>query len=130
MRAQQLSGRSRRRRQPKTTDSRHGGPLAPNLLRQRLPPTRPNEIWVTDITYIHTGEGWLYLAAQLDLFSRRIVGWACRDNLDTTLCTRALERALQQRQPARGLLHHSDRGVQYASLEYRPALTKPASPAA
>ena len=124
MRAQQLCGRSRRRRQPKTTDSRHGGPLAPNLLGSLPPATRPNQIWVTDITYLHTEEGWLYLAAQLDLYSRRIVGWACSDNLDTTLCTRALQRALQQRRPSAGLLHHSDRGVQYTSLEYRTALAE------
>jgi transposase InsO family protein len=122
MRQSHLAGRSRRRRQPKTTDSRHGGPIAPNLLRGSLVVTQPNQIWVTDITYLRTDEGWLYLAAHLDRYSRRIVGWAVSDHLDTTLCTQALQRALQHRQPPAGLIHHSDRGVQYTALEYREAL--------
>ena len=123
MREQQLVGRCRRRRKPRTTDSRHGGPIAQNLLRdEQLVATRTDQIWVTDITYVETGEGWLYVAALLDLYSRRIVGWACGDSLDTTLCTKALRRALQQRHPPAGLLHHSDRGVQYTSFEYRDAL--------
>lgn len=124
MREQQLAGRSRQRRQPRTTDSRHGGPIAKNLLRQQPPATHVNQIWVTDITYLRTDEGWLYVAALLDLYSRRIVGWACGERLDATLCTTALHRALQQRRPPAGLLHHSDRGVQYASAEYRAALAQ------
>lgn len=122
MRQHQLTGRSRRRRQPRTTDSRHGGPVAPNLLRQPPLVTRIDQIWVTDITYLRTDEGWLYLAALLDRFSRRIVGWACSDQLDTALCTQALQRALHNRRPPAGLIHHSDRGVQYTSLEYREGL--------
>ena len=123
MRDQQLVGRCRRRRKPRTTDSRHGGPIAPNLLRdQQILATRIDQIWVTDITYVETGEGWLYVAALLDLYSRRIVGWACGHSLETTLCTNALERALQQRHPPAGLLHHSDRGVQYTAFEYRDVL--------
>jgi putative transposase len=122
MRAQQLTGRSRQRRRPKTTDSRHGGPIARNLLRDQPQATQPNQIWVTDITYVLTDEGWLYLAALLDLFSRRVVGWACGEHLDASLCTQALQRALQQRRPALGLIHHSDRGVQYASHKYCQAV--------
>jgi len=124
MRQSQLAGRTRCRRKPKTTDSRHGGPVAPHLLRDHPGATRPNQIWVTDITYLRTDEGWLYLAAHLDRFSRRIVGWAVSDNLDTTLCTTALQRALQHRRPPAGLIHHSDRGVQYTALEYREALDR------
>jgi putative transposase len=124
MRQHHLAGRSRQRRKPKTTDSRHGGPIAQNLLRGQPLATRVDQIWVTDITYLRTGEGWLYVAALLDLYSRRIVGWATSDNLDATLCTRALQRALQHRHPPAGLLHHSDRGVQYACLEYRQALAQ------
>jgi putative transposase len=124
MRAQQLTGRSRQRRRPKTTDRRHGGPIARNLLRDQPQATQPNQIWVTDITYVRTAEGWLYVAAILDLFSRRIGGWACSAHLEASLCTQALQRALQQRRPALGLIHHSDRGVQYASLEYRQALAQ------
>jgi len=124
MRQQQLAGRSRRRRQPRTTDSRHGGPIAANLLRDQPLVTRIDQIWVTDITYIPTQEGFLYVAALLDLHSRRIVGWACADNLDTTLCTAALQQALRHRRPTAELIHHSDRGVQYAALEYRQALAQ------
>jgi transposase InsO family protein len=122
MRENKLTGRCRQRRKPRTTDSRHGGPIAENLLRDHPPVTEANQVWVTDITYVRTGEGWIYVAAVLDLHSRRIVGWACADNLDAALCTKALKRALRHRQPAAGLIHHSDRGVQYASLEYRVAL--------
>jgi transposase InsO family protein len=124
MREQQLVGRSRRRRQPRTTDSRHGGPIAANLLRDKPLVTRINQIWVTDITYIPTQEGFLYVAALLDLHSRRIVGWACGDHLETTLCTAALQQALRHRRPSAELIHHSDRGVQYAALEYRQALVQ------
>jgi putative transposase len=122
MRAQQLAGRCRQRRRPRTTDSRHGGPIAANLLRAKPTITRRDQVWVTDITYIPTQEGFLYLAALLDLHSRKIVGWACRDHLDTTLCTAALHQALRQRRPGAELIHHSDRGVQYAALEYRQAI--------
>lgn len=86
------------------------------------PPTGPNQAWVTDITYIETAEGWLYLAALLDVWSRRIVGWACGPTLHVSLVLTALQAALRQRKPAQGLLHHSDRGVQYACQDYAAAL--------
>ncbi|MDB6170873.1 MAG: hypothetical protein JWL59_184 [Chthoniobacteraceae bacterium] len=117
-----LFGRSRTRRKPRTTDSEHDQPIAPNLLKDREPASAINEVWVTDITYIHTDEHWLYVAAVLDTFSRRIVGWAFGTSLATSLCLEALDMALIQRQPPKGLIHHSDRGVQYASKEYRQAL--------
>lgn len=120
LRAQGLQGRCRRRAKPRTTDSRHGQPPAPNRLAERPPPTGPDQVWVTDITYIETGEGWLYLAAILDLWSRRIVGWACAPTMHSSLVLCALARALKDRRPAAGLLHHSDRGSQYdyvAALE-------------
>jgi len=124
MQAAGLHGRARRRYRVRTTDSRHDEPIAPNRLATAAPPTKPNEIWVTDITYVETDEGWLYLAGVLDLFSRRLVGWALESCLATALPLAALLMALRQRQPAPGLLHHSDRGVQYASADYRAALAR------
>lgn len=123
MKARGLRGRKKPRRRPRTTDSNHRHTPAKNLLAQRPAPSGPNQVWVTDITYIATAEGWLYLAAILDLWSRRVVGWACASSLHTRLVHVALERALRQRHPAHGLLHHSDRGVQYACAEYRAALS-------
>lgn len=122
LRAQGLQGRCRRRAKPRTTDSRHGQPPAPNRLAQRPPPTGPDQVWVTDITYIETGEGWLYLAAILDLWSRRVVGWACAPTMHSSLVLCALARALKDRRPAAGLLHHSDRGSQYVCEDYVAAL--------
>lgn len=98
-----------------TTDSGHDRPVAPNVLAREFSAKEPNEKWVGDITYIRTEEGWLYLAAVLDLFSRRIVGWAMSDRIDAELTCRALNAALRQRLPGGALLHHSDRGSQYAS---------------
>lgn len=109
----------RRSRRVLTTDSDHRQPVAQNLLNREFSASRPNEKWLTDITYIETGEGWLYLAAVLDLYSRRIVGWAMDDHMQTVLISSALKRAVRHRLPDRGLLHHSDRGSQYASEEYR-----------
>jgi putative transposase len=109
-------------RRARTTDSRHALPIAPNLLARDFTAAAPNRIWLADITYVPTGEGWLYLAAVMDLFSRKIVGWAMRDYLRTELASSALTMALQRQRPAVGLIHHSDRGVQYASLDYRGAL--------
>jgi transposase InsO family protein len=109
-------------RRVRTTDSRHALPIAPNLLARDFTAAAPNRIWLADITYVPTGEGWLYLAAVMDLFSRKIVGWAMRDYLRTELASSALTMALQRQRPAVGLIHHSDRGVQYASLDYRGAL--------
>jgi putative transposase len=117
-----LQGLSPKRFVPQTTDSDHDHPIAPNLLGQRAAPSGPNQTWVTDLTYVRTGEGWLYVAVLLDLWSRRVVGWAAGDTLHATLATRALQMALRHRHPSPGLLHHSDRGVQYASGDYRALL--------
>ena len=123
MREQGLCGRQKGRYRVQTTDSDHDHPIAPNLLAEAPAPTAVNQIWVADITYIQTGEGWLYLAGVLDLFSRRIVGWAMSEWIDTPLTLGALNMALTHRQPPPGLLFHSDRGVQYAAHDYRAALT-------
>lgn len=103
----------------RTTDSRHDQPVAANVLDRCFDVKAPNTAWASDITYIPTGEGWLFLAVVLDLYSRRVVGWAMSDVIDTRLAVSALEMALAQRQPGTGLLHHSDRGTQYASHEYQ-----------
>jgi putative transposase len=118
MKQQGLRGRKRQRRRPRTTDSGHQQPTAPNLLGLVAESTAPDQIWVTDITYLETQEGWLYLAAILDVFSRRIVGWACAPTLAATLVTAAWRNAAARRQPSPGLLHHSDRGSQYVDRLY------------
>jgi transposase InsO family protein len=123
MRAEGLQGRSRRRFRVVTTDSRHDEPIAPNQLAHAPAPTGPDQIWVSDITYIPTDEGWLYVAGVLDLWSRRLNGWAMGDSIDTSLPSAALAMALRQRRPKLALLHHSDRGVQYASRAYRAQLS-------
>jgi putative transposase len=107
-----------RRFRPCTTDSRHDLPIAPNLLKQAFVASAPNRIWLADITYIATGEGWLYLAAVLDLATRKIVGWSMRDHMRTELPLSALMMAAQRQRPAEGLICHSDRGSQYASEAY------------
>jgi putative transposase len=104
-----------RRRVPRTTDSRHGHPVAPNLLGRCFVAARPDAVWLADISYVPTGEGWLYLAAVRDLATREIVGWSMADHLRAGLACDALLMAIQRRRPPRGLIHHSDRGVQYAS---------------
>jgi transposase InsO family protein len=106
-----------------TTDSCHNLPVAANIIDRNFGALAPNQKWLTDITYISTTEGWLYLAAVLDLYSRKIVGWAMRDHLRTELPLAALTMALQQQRPPPGLIHHSDRGSQYASGDYQTALT-------
>jgi putative transposase len=111
-----------RRRFRHTTDSRHQLPVAPNLLAQNFTATAPNQVWVGDITYIWTAEGWSYLAVLLDLYSRRVVGWAIRKSLSCELALAALDHALTCRQPPFGLCHHTDRGSQYASRAYRRVL--------
>jgi putative transposase len=113
-----------KRRYKKTTDSQHGGPVAPNLLDQDFTATGPNQKWGTDISYIWTAEGWLYLAIVLDLFSRRIVGWAVSDRLKKDLAMTALRQAIVMRQPPLGTIHHSDRGSQYCSQDYQQMLRK------
>ena len=122
MRAQGLRGRKKHSRKPRTTDSRHSRPIAPNLVAKRPAPNGPNQCWLTDITYLQTAEGWLYLAAILDKWSRRIVGWACGPTLHASLVLAALDDALKRRRPPTGLLHHSDRGSQYVDEEYLDAL--------
>jgi transposase InsO family protein len=117
-----LCGRQKGRYRVRTTDSNHDQPIAPNRLAEASTATAPNQLWVADITYIGTREGWLYLAAILDLYSRKIVGWAMSERIDTTLVLKALAMALMHRNPPANLLFHSDRGVQYASREYRRAL--------
>jgi transposase InsO family protein len=113
----------RKRRFRRTTDSNHPDPIAPNILDRTFDVELPNTAWVTDVTYVWTHEGWLYLAAILDLFSRRVVGWATSANNDRALALDALARATATRKPAVGLLHHSDRGSVYASGDYGDALT-------
>jgi putative transposase len=106
-------------RRVRTTDSRHDLPIAPNLLNRNFIATAPNQIWLADITYIETDQGWLYLAAIMDLYSRRVVGWAMADHLRAELPLAALRMAISAQRPDAGLIHHSDRGVQYASADYR-----------
>jgi putative transposase len=118
MRQDGLRG-AQKRRFRKTTDSNHSQPVAPNLLARRFTAEQPNTHWVTDVTYLWTLEGWLYLAVMLDLFSRRVVSWAVSESNDTELAKAALERGLAQRKPEPGLVHHSDRGSPYASEGYR-----------
>jgi transposase InsO family protein len=107
-----------------TTNSKHNYPIAPNLLNRKFNVTAPNKVWVSDITYIRTWEGWLYLAIVMDLFSRKIVGWSMSKTIDSELAITALNMAIQRRHPSKGLMHHSDRGVQYASTSYRKVLKK------
>jgi transposase InsO family protein len=124
MRQQGLCGRAQRRFRVRTTDSNHDYPIAPNRLADLPAPTAPNQIWVADITYIPTSEGWLYLAGIMDLCSRRIVGWAMDQTIDTQLVLSAWNMAWTQRQPAPELVLHSDRGCQYASADFRQALAQ------
>jgi transposase InsO family protein len=124
MKQENLCGRQKRRYRVQTTDSNHNEPIAPNRLAEAPKASAPNQIWVADITYVQTQEGWLYVAAILDLYSRKIVGWAMGEHIDTALISKALFMALLHRQPPASLLFHSDRGVQYASFDYRSALTQ------
>lgn len=107
-----------------TTDSKHALPVADNVLDRQFDATAPNRAWVSDITYVRTGQGWLYLAAVMDLFSRKIVGWAMAPSMPTALVASALRMALQQRRPPPGLVLHSDRGSQYASQDYQALLNQ------
>ncbi len=111
-----------RRRWRCTTDSGHDRPLAPNRLQREFQVAEPNRVWVADITAIWTLEGWLYLAAVLDLHDRQLVGWAMAAHMRTELALQALEMAMGRRRPAPGLIHHSDRGSQYAATDYRNRL--------
>ena len=113
-----------RRKFRATTDSRHSFPVAPNLLARDFTATAPDQIWVSDITYLRTEQGWDYLATVMDLYSRRIVGWAMQSSLQRSLILRALQMAVAQRRPGPGLIHHSDRGRQYACGDYQEALQR------
>lgn len=118
MRLQGLQSVHKKKFRPSTTDSKHNLPVAPNVIHQNFGTTRPNEKWGCDITYVSTGEGFLYTAVVIDLFSRKIIGLATDDSMKTQLVTNALNMALNLRQPPKELIHHSDRGSQYASHEY------------
>jgi putative transposase len=122
MHRHQLQARSKRPFRPKTTDSAHGGSRAPNRLQALGSPTRLNQVWVADITYIHTQNGWVYLAAVMDLHSRRILGWSVGCSLHGLLVRDALQHALALRRPTTGLIHHSDQGRQYASALFQNLL--------
>jgi transposase InsO family protein len=121
MREKGLVARMRRRFRT-TTDSKHDFPIAPNVVGRDFTANAPDQVWVTDITFLWTAQGWLYLAVILDLFSRRVVGWATSQNVDRHLALAALDTALTKRRPIAGLVHHSDRGSTYASSDYRKAL--------
>lgn len=122
MRRAGLRGRAAIPRRVRTTDSRHDHPIAPNKLRRDFTASRPNQVWLADLTYVPTEEGWLYLAAVLDLGTRKIVGWAMRETLHAEIATAALDMAIARQRPRPGLVHHSDRGIQYACEAYRQTL--------
>jgi putative transposase len=122
MREAGIRSKIKRRFRIVTTDAKHDHPIAANVLNRSFAADAPDHKWCVDITYISTGEGWLYLAAVIDLFSRRIVGWSMADHLRSDLCLDALSMAIERRRPAPGLLHHSDRGIQYACQAYRAFL--------
>jgi putative transposase len=124
MREMGLAARRGRRPRPRTTDSRHDLPVAPNLLEQRFAAEWPDTVWLADLSYLLTDEGWLYLAAIKDMATRQIVGWSMADHLRAGLCVDALVMALQRYRPPEGLIHHSDRGVQYAAEPYRQVLER------
>lgn len=124
MREKELVSVRRRKFRPQTTDSKHDLPIAENLLEQKFAATGTNQRWVGDITYIPTGEGWLYLAVVIDLFSRRVVGWAMSSRLKAELACRAIDMAVLRRGKPLDLVYHSDRGIQYASTEFRATLTR------
>jgi putative transposase len=124
MRQYELRGTQPRAFRPQTTDSRHDQPIAPNLMAAAAAPTGPDQIWVSDITYVRTDTGWLYVAAILDRWSRRLVGLAMAPHMETSLVEGALAQAVRGRRPPAGCLHHSDRGSQYASAAYRARLTQ------
>jgi transposase InsO family protein len=113
-----------RRFVPRTTDLRHDHPVAGNVLGRNFTADEPDRVWCTDVTCVRTGQGWLYVAGVMDLCTRGIVGWAAADTCTTALCLAAPEMALERRRPAPGLVHHSDRGVQYASEAYQSVLAR------
>ena len=124
MREGGLAARGPKRRPPKATPSTPLTPVAGNVLDRAFEPEAPDRVWTADITYVATGEGWLYLAVVVDLFSRRVVGWAVRPSLGREIATSALTSALRDRRPGSGLVHHSDQGTQYTSSDYRALLRR------
>jgi len=122
MREHGLSGVPKKRFRGSTTDSEHQLAVAPNVLDRQFEVDQPNQVWVGDITYLPVVGGWVYLAVLIDLFSRKVVGWSVRDNMETGLCLEALRKAVATRDGVKGVLHHTDRGSQYASADYRTAL--------
>ncbi|HWL73600.1 MAG TPA: IS3 family transposase, partial [Burkholderiaceae bacterium] len=122
MRSHGLQSPKRRRSRVVTTDSKHAHPVAPNILGRDFEATGPNQKWLADLTYVPTKEGWLYLALVLDLYARKLVGWAMSETMPQELTLSALNVALGWRDPAAGLVHHSDRGSQYAAKDYRAKL--------
>jgi putative transposase len=123
MRENGLHARQKRRFK-RTTDSHHAWPIAPNIIGQDFDASKPDEKWGADISYVWTREGWLYLAVVIDLFSRKIVGWAAGDRLHRELALAALRKAFAMRRPSKGLIHHSDRGSQYCSIDYQAELRR------
>jgi transposase InsO family protein len=124
MRRTKIRAKTKRKYVPRTTDSRHGKAVADNVLDRQFQADLPDRKWATDITYVPTAEGWLYLAGVIDLCSRKVVGWSMAEHMRTDLVADALRMALARRVPGPGLLHHSDRGVQYASDEYQHLLAE------
>jgi putative transposase len=124
MRQGGLKGRRGKQRKVRTTNSEHDQPIAPNLLLKRPAPAKVDEVWVADITYVPTAEGWLFLAAVMDLYSRQILGWSVWENLEAGGALQALARALVKRDNPKDVIHHSDRGIQYASAMYREQLKR------
>jgi transposase InsO family protein len=122
MKEREIRARTQKKFVPRTTDSRHDNPVAANLLDRQFQADLPDQKWAVDITYIPTDEGWLYLAGVMDLCSRKIVGWSMTDHMRTELVGGALKMAIIRRSPGEGLLHHSDRGAQYAGEDYRHLL--------
>ena len=123
MREEGVFVNAKRKFVPKTTDSNHEHPIAPNRLARNFKATAPNQKWVSDLTYIFTSDGWLYLSVVIDLFSRKVVGWSMSDDLKAQGTAEALKMAIARRRPGEGLMHHSDRGVQYACELYRSLLS-------
>ena len=126
MREHGIKAKTSKKWVPTTTDSDHDYVIAPNILNRDFTATRPDEKWVSDITYLWTSQGWVYLAAVMDLFSRRIVGWAIADNMQAELVCKAIQMAIESRQPTEPLLYHSDRGIQYVSEDFQEYM-KPAN---
>lgn len=124
MRQNGIKAKTKKRFRVQTTDSKHGLPIAPDLVKRDFSPPKPNQVWASDITYIRTKEGWLYLAVVLDLFSRTVVGWSMESKMTASMVGRALKMALGRRKTHPGIIHHSDRGAQYASLEYQMLLNR------